>query len=350
MISYDASIGFAQGDTMHSTKSSSRFAGNAWILVLAVFAAVCPVMAGETAKAAANTEEESYKLDDEFYDKYNCYVTLFNVVNGDLDKAVDHYFDSIGEDEYLPEKEDFRYQKYIFSGATGPAIDAAAGFPEKKPKLLIDASVSALQPAAKKVWDLLREADAYYAGVKYADDNFARGKELHAAIDAATDELWPLFADFEEHIDRMGEEVSVRELKDMEAEGYFITAAMLKLVKTGQAAMLWLNEQDIGDDNIHGLDIEAFQSQYDSLRQAVENLETAAKEHSPLQEGLRQATVESFVKTATDLKACAANMIALAKKGEQKKNPMKAARMPKNELPTDFANQLNKLIDMYNAK
>lgn len=335
---------------MNPATPRTRTVKTAWLLALLMFAAAWPATAGEDAKAAANPEEESYKLDDAFYDKYNSYVFLFNVVSGDLDEAVNHYFDSVGEEEYLPERDDFQYREYIFSGATGRAIDAAAGFPGKKPALRIDAAAAAIQPVAKKVWELLQEADAYYAGARSADDDFARGKELHAAIDATTDELWPLLEDFAAHIQRMGDEVSARELGDMEAEGYYITAAMLRMVKAGQSDLLWLNEQDIGDDNVHELDVEAFQARYEQLKQAHAVLETVVKAHSPMKEGLSPAMAASFVKTATALKACAANMIALAKKGEQKKNPMQAVRMPKNDLPTDFADQLNKLIDMYNAK
>lgn len=314
-------------------------------LLIALFAA-CPAPAAESGKQAAKAEEESYTLDDAFYDKNNSYVILFNAITGELENAVNHYFDSIGENEYLPEKTGFKYEKFDFSSATGRAIDEAGTFPAKAPKLLIDPSVAAVQPVAKKVWELLREADAYYAEGAYAKDNFARGKQLHAVIDAATDELWPLLEVFQRNIDRMGELVIAQEIKDRQAEGYIISAGLMKTMASSKALLFWLNRQNIGDANIRELDVEAFRPYYTALEQALAELEAAAKKKSALQEGLRSTDVQAYISAAAKLKTCAANMIALAREGGKKKP---SAKMPENALPSDYADQLAVVISIYNT-
>lgn len=326
--------------------SKTGFAACFALALLIILFAGRPAPAAESGNPAAKTEEETYTLNDAFYDKNNSYVILFNVITGELDNAVNHYFDSIGEEEYLPEKEGFRYEPFAFSSATGQAINEAAAFPDKEPKLLIDPSVAAIQPVAKKVWDLLREADAYYAGAAYKSDNFARGKELHAVIDAATDELWPLLEVFHSHIDRMGEQVLTQEIKDRLAEKYFISAALMQTMMQSKAVLFWLNRQDIGDRNIRELDVAAFRPQYDALAQALANLEAAAKKNSPLQEGLRATDVQSFIGAATTLKTCAANMVTLAQNAKKKKP---GAGTPGNELPSDYADQLFRVIAIYNT-
>ncbi|SBW08520.1 exported hypothetical protein [uncultured delta proteobacterium] len=316
------------------------------LALVLVLSTARPAPAGERGNGAAKTQEESYTLNDAFYDKNNSYVILFNVITGELDDAVNHYFDSIGEEEYLPEKEGFRYQPFSFSSAAGRAITEAAAFPGKEPKLLIDPSVAAIQPVAKKVWDLLIEADAYYAGKAYTGDNFAKGKELHAVIDAATDELWPLLEVFHEHIDRMGELVIAQEIQDRLAEKYFISAAMMQTMTRSKAVLFWLNRQGIGDSNIRELDVKAFRVPYDALAQALAELEAAAKKNSALQEGLRATEVQSFIGAATKLKMCAANMITLVQNAAKKKP---GAGVPGNELPSDYADQLSALIGIYNT-
>lgn len=334
---------------MKTVPQSLRTAAGACMLALLMaLVAAGPAPAAESGNAAAKADEESYTLNDAFYDKNNSYVILFNVITGDLDNAVNHYFDSVGEQEYLPEKKGFTYQKYDFSSATGRAIDEAAGFLAKEPKLLIDPSVAAIQPVAKKVWDLLREADAYYAEAAYAKDNFARGKKLHADIDAATDELWPLLEVFQRNIDRMGERLIAQEIKDRQAEGYIISAGLMKTMASAKALLFWLNRQDIGDANIRQLDVEAFRPYYTALEQALAELEAAAKKKSALQEGLIATDVQAYIGAATKLKTCAANMIALAQQ-DAKKKPAQKAGTPGNELPSDYAEQLTVLIGIYNT-
>ena len=105
------------------------------------------------------------------------------------------------------------------------------------------------------------------------EDDFAKGKELHAVVWKSCNEYEPLGTDF---IEKLGTVASAQRAEDMEQrkeDGYEVTYALVSMISTAQEIQTAIYEQGIEDDSMMlQLDIEALRPLYEQYKEEVQTV------------------------------------------------------------------------------
>ncbi len=136
----------------------------------------------------------------------------------------------------------------------------------------LDASAQGYLAALKQLAPVLKDANEYYRQADYKDDNFAKGKQLHAPLVAAFDEFIKASDRFHVAIDTEDVRFKERELGELEAQQgrtlpFFHRTLMLRakqLVKLGEA---------------DPIDPAKYQPALDAYAQAIEDAATYYNAH-----------------------------------------------------------------------
>lgn len=241
----------------------------------------------ETAAEAEEPEEKIPEFTEEDEAKlYNLYIDINNSMVGRYNDVLERYF------EYVDFQEEFTLFKDYYSGISMistfyDAMDEADELAARKPeKSELDEIYIELSPVMRKLAETLDEVAEYTEEDSFEQDDFARGRELHAVI-------WENYSEYErlgtEFLNALGAEASGKREEDMEQmqqEGYEATYAIMKMIDTAQQIQTAVYEQGIDDSNMLELDVDALQPLYDQFmeeRQTV--LEHMADTDAMYEEG-----------------------------------------------------------------
>lgn len=221
----------------------------------------------EEEEPAALSEEEEQEL-------YNLYIDLNNTMVGRLSSSLAKYFEYVDFQEEFTLLDGEDYFCYSISESTLDDLDRAdelvAG---KQEKSELDEAYMALSPVVRELIQTLNEVQVYTDEDSFLEDDFAKGKELHAVVWRTCNEYEPLGTDF---IDKLGTVASAQREEDMEQmkeEGYEVTYALVSMISTAQEIQTAIYEQGIEDDSMMlQLDIEALRPLYEQYKEEVQTV------------------------------------------------------------------------------
>ncbi len=225
-------------------KHAVRTATMAVSIALALSA--CGNKSADPAKAEAAAASEQLDAQEALTVKLNDYIDCYNAIDADQHRGIDNYLSWIKDPEAGPtgkesrpigprtvdgyglKKCDETVTRALAAEPKLPALDAAA-----KNYL---AQLHALEPLAK-------EASDYYTREDYEDDNFAKGKQLHAPFMAA----WGGFVDasetFSDELEKQNDQAQREQLAALEkAEGRTMEFYRLSLMLEAKSLVDFMGE------------------------------------------------------------------------------------------------------------
>lgn len=220
----------------------------------------------EEEEPAELTEEEEQEL-------YNLYVGFNNTMVGRLSDSLEKYF------EYVDFQEDFvlldeDYFCYSISDSVFEDMDRADELVgRKQEKSEVDEAYAALSPVMRELGDALNQVYEYTDEDSFLEDDYAKGKEMHAAVWKSCNEYETLGMDFIEKLGTVASEQRTQDLEQMKEEGYEVTYALVTMISTAQEIQAAIYDQGIEDDSMMlELDIEALRPLYDRYLEEVETV------------------------------------------------------------------------------
>ncbi|MCB7320407.1 DUF3829 domain-containing protein [Lacrimispora sp. 210928-DFI.3.58] len=242
----------------------------------------------EEAGTESAEEAEASALEEEAADLelYNLYIDINNIMVDRFSDVIASYFKYVDfQEEFVPLDEDYWCLSSVSTFYT-KMDDAKELAEQKKEKDELDEIFLSLYPAMYELATTLDEVEEYTDMKSYLDDDYAKGKELHAVI-------WKDYAEYETlgnaFLDKLSAVAAERREASMEqlkADGYEATYAINKMIDTAQEIQTAIYEQGIDDTCILELDIEALQELYDQYVEEVQIcLDYLADEDGMYEEG-----------------------------------------------------------------
>lgn len=199
-------------------------------LVLAACGGHAPGKAEDAAQAAAEPDGQQALTA-----KLNAYVTCFNRVDAKIHAGAKHYVGWMKDLAAGPTGSETRHyapydiDEYDMKPCDAPmheAITAAPSLPD------LDAAARRYAEALKTLQPISHQVYDYYEREDYEDDQFAKGKQLHAPLMSALGGFAEASAAFSDQLDAQNDAAQRAQLKAMEqAEGrtreYYRLAMML---------------------------------------------------------------------------------------------------------------------------
>lgn len=261
-------------------------------------------------EAEAEEETETVGLSEEEEQMlYNDYIEINNMMVGRFYDAIDSYFTYVDfQEEFTPLQDDYWCSSVISTFYDD--LDEADELVAKKEELSeLDTAYLALSPVMRELALAIDEADVYTEEEAYLEDDYAKGKEIHAAIWNAYAQYETLSEDFLNKLSAMASDQRAQDMEQMKEEGYEATYALVSMVTTAQDIQAAIYEQGIMDDSMMlDLDIEALQSLYDQYQEEVQTVlgyledeETMRSEGFPTNSAYYVTFQESVEKSAEEL-------------------------------------------------
>lgn len=287
-------------------------------------------------------------------ESYNTYVDLYNsMVSGSLSSRVSDYFDGVQEQEEFATLEDGRYISYGFSEYDYELLDKAQAQAEAGTGYeALDAAAAVLCPAAKQVMELLDSAAAYGKQQGYADDDYAKAREIHAEFYPALSQYYDRAGAFSGELLTVGEERRQAELQMLRDEGYTLRAGMMELLDTADEIMEKFYEQEtISSENITELDLTEIRPLYDKLaEQTAQVLKDSEDQEEIEKEGFDPSfnRVSDFADDAAALKVSLQEIISRVEEND----PLSEIELQMGDMTEGslekWMSSYNDLIDTYN--
>lgn len=246
----------------------------------------------ETEAEAQTTAEETEagpdeeELEEIEFELYNTYIEINNQMVDRYSDVVNSYFEYVDfQEEFTPLQEDYWCLSMISTLYT--QMDKASELiGQKKEKDAVDEAYLELYPVMKELAETLDEVEAYTDEEAYREDDYAKGKELHAII-------WKDYAEYEtlgnaflDELDKLISEQYQENLKSLQDQGLEATYAFNILIDTAQEIQSAIYDQGIDDSQIVNLDIEALTPLYDQYLEQVQTcLDYLADEDAMREEG-----------------------------------------------------------------
>lgn len=206
-------------------------------LVLAACGGKAPATAGDAgASGAPEVNTVPSDTQQQLTAKLNAYIGCFNALDSKTHDSLQSYTRWIKDVEAGPSGREtqvygpFEISDYDMKQCDGPVTEAMAA----KPALAeLDAAASHYQQALKALVPVSKEAHDYYDRQDYEDDQFAKGKQLHAPLMAAFKDFVVASETFNAELERQNDAAQREQLKVLEqAEGrtreYYRLAMMLE--------------------------------------------------------------------------------------------------------------------------
>ena len=211
------------------------------------------------------SEEEEQKL-------YNLYVDVYNYMNGRLYDSIERYFKYVAfEEEFSLTDNNYSCNSMIDSQLK--KIEAAYDMASSKSKkTALDEAFLAMYPSLTTIFDTLDSIYEYSDLKSYMDDDYAKAREYHAV-------LWTAYAEYEvtgttfmEQLDIVAQERMIESLKVMQEEGYEVLYNINMMFICADTIQAELYYQEISDENLIEMDLEAIQPLYDEFVGYVETI------------------------------------------------------------------------------
>ena len=255
------------------------------------------------AKAASSSGE---------VEKWNAYVELVNEEGRiDLFKRFDEYVAVFGE-EFAKPADTGAYNKFKYiklekvNELAEKCLQLSAAKKDRLDEAMNEHAVKLLAFSRP-----MEEMVKYINSKGYVDDDYARGKELHAAILAAIEP-------FEDTLDALNDAMAAKDASNMEAalqdaekKGNKITVAFIKFMDAAEEVDAEFHRQQIPDGPADKkLDVPAYRVPYDKLAALAKELEGyMSDEKLTKKEGLNEHSRKFFIEYVQKTKAAAAEAI-----------------------------------------
>ncbi len=265
----------------------------------------------ETAEQEIEEEEEAAELsEEEEQELYNLYISINNYMLGRLSSSLSKYF------EYVEFQEEFElldedYFCYSISESMFDDLDRADELSgRKQEKSELDETYAALSPVLRELATVLNEVYEYTDEDSFQDDDYAKGKELHASVWKSCNEYEAVGMDFMDKLGNVASEQREQELEEMKEQGYVVAYSLVRMISTAQEIQTAIYEQGIEDDSMMlELDTEALQSLYDQYMEETEtvlgylkNEEALTNEGFPVQSAYYVTFEDAVQNSAEELK------------------------------------------------
>lgn len=229
-------------------------------------------------REAARTEEEQSEepeaepwAEEDEQELYNLYVSINNTMLGRLADSLGKYFDYVEyQEEYSLLDDD--YFCYSISDGFFEDLDRIGELLERKEeKSELDEAYLALAPSVRELAEALNEVYEYTDEDSFLEDDYAKGKELHAKVWKSCNEYEALGTDFVNKISEVASGKREEDLKQMQEEGYVVSYAFVRMLTTAQEIQTAIYDQGIEDDTmLLQLDTEALQPLCDQYKEEVQ--------------------------------------------------------------------------------
>ncbi|MFB9330810.1 YiiG family protein [Paenibacillus aurantiacus] len=318
------------------------------IIMLGAMLSACSSTSSTLDQAVAGvTSGESKKIE-----KYNAYVGLNNLMTGRINEVLVHYFEKFGADQQPVIEKNLSFIMIGVAETEREVIDKANGYTASQPAFAnADPVVIKLTPVIKDLLSVLDEMKAYYDSRGYVDDDFAKGKQLHAKLVSANIAYETVAKQYFTALQNLGNEQRQAELQKRKDADQQIMYSALKFMIDAEAVSIEMEEQGINAGNVLQLDMTKFKAKYDMMTEDLNALTTIAKDKKRIQiEGVNSFSIENYVHSATELKAAASKIIERI----NKKQPVSETDLNGQFLsttdgtPENFYYLLGKAVERYN--
>lgn len=250
-------------------------------------------------------------------DKYNKYVELSNFFTGWFDLVLYGYFEEFGvkEDIKIPEGYDGAGITPIMQGFYDD-VDKAMEYASEKPSFgAADESIKALGPKVKELMDTANEIHTYYSTKSFADDDGAKGKELHKKISIQYTEYVNLLDKFRSDLRVISEERQMKELEDFKNGDYMIRYYAMSILMVSEDIEKLFYDENGNYKKSSEFEVSKFEEKYNSLKENVNKLMEVSKDDNRLKkEGLENnAFIGRFKEETQRVKASATDILQVLK-------------------------------------
>lgn len=215
---------------------------------------------------------------------YNSYIDINNFMVGRLGDSLVRYFKYVAEqEEFSPLETDYDCYS-IMSSLFDQLENAYSLASEKTEKDELDNAFLAMYPSIKQIMTTLNEIYDYTDMKSYLDDDYAKGKEYHATLWAALGEYAATGDTFMNELDEVAAEHNAAFLEEIKAQGMDVLYAVNMVLNSAQAIQQELYLQEITDENLLEMDLEAVQPLYEEFVKYVEEVLEYSKDEAKLSE------------------------------------------------------------------
>ena len=232
-------------------------------------------------------DEEYDDEGDSESDRYNAYIDVYNLTTGRLADSIDRYFDyvAVQEEFVIPE---YYYGCYELTENDIKDADLAYQLMEScEEKDALDENYGAFHPYLMNMINTLNEIHKYTELKNYIDDDYAKGRELHAALWTAINEYYDALEPFAAELMAAAELRTAEDLENMKESGQETMYTMIMLINSAQDIQTELEIQGIENENVLEMNLETIQPLYESYVGYLESLlEMAENEEQLKKEGV----------------------------------------------------------------
>ena len=264
---------------------------------------------------------------------------------------INSYFEYVDfQEEFTPLQEDYWCLSCISTFYTD--MDRANELIEqKKEKAPVDEAYQALYPVMKELAESLDAVEAYTDEESYREDDYAKGKELHAIIWKDYAEYETLGNEFLDKLDVLVSEQYQENLENLKAEGLEATYAFNVLIDTAQEIQMAIYEQEIDDTQLMNLDVEALAPLYDQYLEQVQTcLDYLADEDAMSEEGYMSTSAyyHTFEDSIEKSGECLTNLFDRVKNQKPVSDFDLNSIIPGDGTIREFETIVSDIIDDYN--
>lgn len=271
--------------------------------------------AGESMAAAGKesaSEEEEQLL-------YNDYIEINNFMLGRVYDSLDRYFSYVEfQEEFVLTDPDYWCYSMI-SGDMEYLEEAYELASAKSDKSTLDEAFLAMYPSLKQLMVILDDVYDYTDMKSYLDDDYAKGKEYHAALWNAMAEYEVTGETFMDELDIVADQRNAESLKMLKNEGYETLYAINMVLTCAGEIQDALYEQGVTDENILDMDMEVIQPIYDEFVANIEVIMANSENEEQLRyEGIpvNSAYWHTFLSSMKDTKVSLTEVLQHVKDGE----------------------------------
>lgn len=244
---------------------------------------------GEPSAAADPTQEPTpsesepeESLDPELVDmvKYNIYVEMNNKIVDVLDTLYSYYEVVEYADEFALRSDSEYTYKYDISPYNTDLLEEAEYVAVLEPafETLDDLTLQIIDPLRT----LMDTFSDIYSDYSYADDQYARPKEYHKAIQANAAVFEDLAYQYMDALEELSIQRVEKEEKEMQEEGRLLIYGFSHSITVVKKIINECYSQEVNDYNLLELDLEPIRPLYQELLDTITAYKTAAEDSNQL--------------------------------------------------------------------
>lgn len=228
---------------------------------------------------------------------YNNYVDLSNFMSGDVEEALNRYFNGVAPSKDFSPVEGGNYITTTFSNHDYEFLDEVESQADLGTSYTeMDEHALTLIPTLRALMQVLDEAGNYGKQKGYLDDNYAKGEEIHSrfvpAVQTYDEERLPYLNGMKAIL----QEQQTKDLALLEEEGYTVRYQMLKLSMLKSEIMnLIYKQEEITDENVLSLDVSEIRPKYEEFAEVLSQFAENYKDKAELEkEGFESYSISQL--------------------------------------------------------